>query len=100
MLAAAMAGAAVTVAVGLSTGSARSARAAALPDVLVRFRPEDRRDVDAVLRRLPNLESVAYRFEAQPIELAAGYNAVGNGALQAIVGARRGYAVVQGRDLR
>ena len=42
LLAAAMAGAAVTVAYGLATGFDRAARQADLPDVIVRFRGESR----------------------------------------------------------
>src|SRR3954453_19502663 len=95
-----MGGAGGTGAVGLSTGFQRSARAADLPDVLMRFRPEDRDRVDAILRRLPNLEGRAYRLELHPVALAAGFHAPPNGAVQAVDGARRGDAVVDGRDLR
>ncbi len=102
-LAAAMAGAAVTVAFGLSTGFDRAAARADLPDVLVRFRPEARGEVDGVLRRLPNLDRAAYRLEVGGVGLAANGERARNGALGLVEaparGRRPGYAVVAGRDL-
>ena len=55
LLAAAMAGAAVTVAYGLATGFDRAARQADLPDVIVRFRAESRDEIDRIVRALPNV---------------------------------------------
>src|SRR4051794_41840989 len=75
-----MAGAAVTVAFGLSTGFDRAAARADLPDVLVRFRPEARDEVDGVLRRLPDLDRATYRLEVDGVPLAAGDRRAGHGA--------------------
>ena len=63
LLAAAMAGAAVTVAYGLATGFDRAARQADLPDVIVRFRAESRDEIDRIVRALPNVAARSYRLE-------------------------------------
>ena len=63
LLAAAMAGAAITVGYALHTGFDRAARDADLPDVIVRFRPARRAEVDAIVKRLPNLAARSYRNE-------------------------------------
>ncbi|MGZ4276562.1 MAG: FtsX-like permease family protein [Solirubrobacteraceae bacterium] len=99
LLAAAMAGAAVTVAYGLSTGFDRSARQADLPDVLVRTAPEGPGEVDAVIRALPNVAARSYRFEAGGVALTADHGSSDSGALDFVAGGRRGYAIVSGRDL-
>ena len=98
VLASAMAGAAITVGYGLHTGFDRSARAADLPDVIVRFDPEPRARVDGIVRRLPNLAAVSYRSQVNRTFLAGGSGSAGNGAIE-LVGGRRGYAVVEGRDV-
>ena len=87
-----MAGAAVTVAFGLSTGFDRAAARADLPDVLVRFRPEARGEVDGVLRRLPNLDRAAYRLEVGGVGLAANGERARNGALGLVEAPRAGGA--------
>ena len=63
LLAAAMAGAAVTVAYGLATGFDRAARQADLPDVIVSFRAESRDEIDRIVSALPNVAARAYRLE-------------------------------------
>jgi hypothetical protein len=98
VLAAAMAGAAITVGYGLHTGFDRSARAADLPDVIVRFDPERRARIDGIVRRLPNVAAASYRSEVNGIFLAGGGGSAGNGAIELVSG-RRGYAVVEGRDV-
>jgi ABC-type antimicrobial peptide transport system permease subunit len=98
LLAAAMAGAALTVGYGLHTGFDRAARQADLPDVLVRFDPERRSEVDGIIRRLPNLAARAYRTEASNVFLSGGSGSSRNGAVELVSG-RRGYAVVAGRDV-
>ena len=98
-----MAGAAVTVAFGLSTGFDRAAARADLPDVLVRFRPEARAEVDGVLRRLPDLDRTAYRLEVDGVGIEGNGEHAGNGALGLVEppapGRRPGYAIVAGHDL-
>jgi hypothetical protein len=97
-LAAAMAGAAVTVGYGLHTGYDRAARAADLPDVIVRFGAEPRARIDAIVRRLPDLAARAYRTEFTHVGLGARGHFSGRGAVELVDG-RRGYAVVAGRDV-
>jgi len=90
----------VTVAYALSTGFERAARQADLPDVLVRFDPARRAEVDARLRTLPGLEARSYRDEVTDVGLRAGGHATDRGAVHVVQGGRRGYAVVAGHDLR
>jgi hypothetical protein len=98
LLAAAMAGAAITVGYGLHTGFDRAAEQADLPDVIVRFDPERRSTVDAIVRRLPNVAARSYRTEADHVFLAGGSGSARNGAVELVAG-RRGYAIVAGRDV-
>jgi hypothetical protein len=100
LLAAAMAGAAVTVAYGLSTGFDRSARQADMPDVRVSFADLPAERIDAVVRALPNLADRAYRLEVGGVDLAARGRAARNGSVVVVGAGRRGYAVVSGRDVR
>ena len=98
LLAAAMAGAAITVGYGLRTGFDRAAREADLPDVIVRFNRDSRRRVDAIVRRLPNLAGVSYRTHVGRAFLRGGSGSSDNGAIELVDG-RRGYAIVAGRDV-
>jgi putative ABC transport system permease protein len=99
LLAAAMAGAAVTVAYGLATGFDRAAREADLPDVIVRFRPERQESIDRIVRALPGVAARAYRFEVNGVVLDSDGGTSGNGAVELVGGGRRGYAIVAGRDV-
>jgi predicted lysophospholipase L1 biosynthesis ABC-type transport system permease subunit len=98
LLASAMAGAAITVGFSLHTGFDRAAREADLPDVIVRFRPERRNEVDAIVRRLPNLEARSYRTQVSRRRIAGGTGSSDRGAIELVEG-RRGYAIVDGRDV-
>ncbi len=100
LAAAAMLGAAVLVAFGLRTGFQRATRAADLPDVIARFGPEPRATVDRALRALPNLESLAYRYEVLHVPVSGGGHFTERGAVQVVEPGRRGYGVVAGRDVR
>jgi hypothetical protein len=99
LLAAAMAGAAVTVAYGLSTGFDRAARAADLPDVIVRFRSQSRADIDRIVAALPDVAARAYRLEATGVSMDAARGSSENGSLEVVDPGRRGYAIVDGRDV-
>jgi putative ABC transport system permease protein len=99
LLAAAMAGAAVTVAYGLATGFDRAARQADLPDVIVRFRAESRPDIDRIVRALPNVADRAYRLEATDVGITSAGGSSENGSLELVDSGRRGYAIVAGRDV-
>ena len=72
LLAAAMAGAAVTVAYGLATGFDRAARQADLPDVIVRFRAESRDEIDRIVGALPNVAARSYRLELTGVGVSGG----------------------------
>ena len=98
--AAIVAGTATTVGYSLATGFERAAERADLPDVIARFDAEFRRRVDARVRALPNLAARSYRNEQLDQVLAAGEHRTRKGAVTAVLGGRRGYVVVEGRDLR
>ncbi|MEN3285400.1 MAG: putative transport system permease protein, partial [Solirubrobacteraceae bacterium] len=99
LLAAAMAGAAATVAYGLATGFDRAARDADLPDVIVRFRAQSRPDIDRIVRALPNVADRAYRFEATDVGMTSPGGSSEKGSLEVVDSGRRGYAIVAGRDV-
>jgi ABC-type lipoprotein release transport system permease subunit len=93
-------GTAATVGYGLATGFDRAAEQADLPHVIARFDREDRATVDARVRALPNLAARSYRFEARDVPLRAAGHATRKGLVHFVLGGRRGYAIVEGRDLR
>jgi ABC-type lipoprotein release transport system permease subunit len=100
LVAGAMAGAALTVSVGLGSGFDRSAERADLPDVVARFadQPPDR--IRARIAALPNVAAYAPRTEIPNVRLRAGGESTRRGSLQLVdTTARRGYAIVAGRDL-
>jgi putative ABC transport system permease protein len=99
LLAAAMAGAAVTVAYGLATGFDRAARQADLPDVIVRFRPESHAEIDRIVGALPNVADRAYRLEATGVGMASPGGSSQKGSVELVDPGRRGYAIVAGRDV-
>jgi ABC-type lipoprotein release transport system permease subunit len=101
-LAAAMLAAAIVVGDGLGLGFDRAARAADLPDLIVRFAPQTRTVVARRIQALPDLAGYSTREELTNV----GINAPGAGhrrddAVAEVLtsGTRRGYAVVAGRDL-
>ena len=101
-LAAAMLSAAVVVADGLGLGFDRAARAADLPDVIVRFDDEPRSLVAARIQSLPDVAGYATRSEVTNVGIGAGGGELRRGdAVAEVVGSgtRRGYAVVDGHDL-
>jgi hypothetical protein len=92
-------GTATTVGYGLATGFERAADHADLPDVIARFDPEGRATLDERVRALPNLAARSYRSERNGVWLAANGHATDRGAVHVLLGGRRGYAIVAGRDL-
>ena len=102
LAAALVVGTALTAALSLSGGFERAADAADLPDLIVRFAEQDRDDVQARLGALPNLETARYRTEIGRVRLGYGEEGehVHNGAIHIVEPGRRGYAVVDGRDVR
>jgi ABC-type antimicrobial peptide transport system permease subunit len=98
--AAAMVGAAVTVAVSLGSGFDRAAARAHLPDVIARFGSAPAPTVVARARALPNVRATAIRFAASNVELRAPEHDTFNATLEGVQQGPRGYAIVSGRDLR
>ena len=91
--------AAVTVAFALATGFDRAAREADLPDVIVRFRTASRAaEIDARVAALPNVAARSYRLEITDVRLCVGRRALPGRGVE-IVRGRRGYAIVDGRDV-
>jgi FtsX-like permease family len=93
-------GTGATVGYGLATGFDRAAAQADLPDVIARFDSEPRDTLDARVQALPNLAARSYRAERNHVWLAAHGHSTDRGALQFVLGGRRGYQILAGRDLR
>ena len=98
--AAAMLGAAVTVSYGLATGFERTAERADLPDLIARFDEERPRRVSERVRGLPNVEAAALRLEIRNVPLTGNGRYSDKGVAEVVREGRRGYAIVDGRDLR
>jgi ABC-type antimicrobial peptide transport system permease subunit len=92
-------GTGVTVGYGLATGFERSADRAGLPDVIARFDPERRETVDERVRALPNLAAASYRYEVLDAPLTADGHHNHRGAVNTIGEGRRGYEILEGRDI-
>jgi ABC-type lipoprotein release transport system permease subunit len=92
-------GTGATVGYGLATGFDRAAAQADLPDVIARFDDESLSSLDARVRALPNLAAYSYRWERNNVPLAADGHFTHRGALQLVLGGRRGYQILAGRDL-
>ena len=99
LAAAAMVGAAITVAYGLGTGFERAAKRAGLADVVARFDRRGLEEVDARVRVLANVRARAYRFEVEGARVVGGGHASYHARLEGVRPGPRGYAVVAGRDL-
>jgi ABC-type lipoprotein release transport system permease subunit len=92
-------GTAATVGYGLATGFDRAAAQADLPDLIARFDGEPLRTLDPRVRALPNLAARSYRSERTNVGIEARGHYTRKGALQFVLGGRRGYEILQGRDL-
>ncbi len=102
-LAAAMLSAAVVVSYGLGTGFDRAARAASLPDIIVRFNDKSSRTVGARIAALPDVARYSTRLEVTNVGIDLDRRRERRGDAVAEVidpGPHRGYAIVAGRDLR
>jgi ABC-type antimicrobial peptide transport system permease subunit len=99
-LAAAMLSAAVVVADGLGLGFARSAAAAGLPDLIVRFNPQPQSAVVQRIRALPDVAGYATRLELNDVAIAYGPQQRSDAVAEVVdPDERRGYAVVAGHNL-
>ncbi len=102
VLATAMLSAAVVVADGLGQGFDRAARAADLPDLIVRFDQAPASEVVRRLRSLPDVAGYATRAEVTNVDVAAAGAGHRRGDAIAEVldpGRRQGYGVVAGQRL-
>ena len=99
LAAAIVVGTGVTVGYGLATGFERAAGRADLPDVIARFSDQRRGDVAARVGALPNLAAASYRHEQLNSELIANGRETHKGAVETVFRGRRGYDVVEGRDV-
>jgi ABC-type antimicrobial peptide transport system permease subunit len=95
----AMLAAALVVSDSLGRGFDRGARAAHLPDVIVRFDPEQAGQIASRIRALPDLAAFSLRQEFTNVDVAAGSHSSGRASVEVVGQGRRGYAIVDGRDL-
>jgi putative ABC transport system permease protein len=98
-LAAAMLVAALVVSDSLGFGFDRAARASGLPDIIVRFNPENAGRVAQRISALPDVAAYTLRQEATNVVLEAGDHGSTSGVVEVVGSGRRGYAIVAGRDL-
>ena len=98
-LAAAMLSSAAVIADGLGDGFARAARAADLPDVIIRFDPQALSRVASRTRSLPDIAAFSTRQEFTNVGVFANGHSSGQASAEVIGAGRRGYAIVAGRDL-
>ena len=98
-LAAAMLVAALVVSDSLGFGFDRAAHASDLPDIIVRFDPQNAGRVAQRIAALPDVAGYTLRQEATNVDLEAGEHGSGSGVVEVVGPGRRGYAIVAGRDL-
>jgi predicted lysophospholipase L1 biosynthesis ABC-type transport system permease subunit len=98
--AAAMLGASVTVAYGLSTGFDRTAARAELPDILATFQPQSRAAVARVVSSLANVRAASYRLQVDDVYLSSRDREENATVIGLPPDGTRGYAIVSGRPIR
>ncbi len=98
-LAAAMLSAALVVADGLGRGFDRGAKAADLPDIIVRFNPEPAGTVAQRIAALPDIATYTLRDEVTNVPVDGNGQQTGGASVEVVGAGRRGYAIVAGRDL-
>jgi ABC-type antimicrobial peptide transport system permease subunit len=98
-LGAAMLAAAIVVSDSLGRGFDRGVRAAGLPDVIVRFDPQATSNVAPRIRALPDVKAFALRQEFTNVDIESGGHSSGRASVEVVGPGRRGYAIVDGRDL-
>ncbi len=91
--------AALVVSDSLGFGFDRAARAADLPDIIVRFNPQSAGRVAQRIAALPDIAAYTVRTEVTNVGLDTADEFAGNGAVEVIPQGRRGYAIVAGRDV-
>jgi ABC-type lipoprotein release transport system permease subunit len=98
-LAAAMLSTAVVIADGLGDGFSRAARAADLPDVIVRFDPQSYAQVAGRLRALPDIAAFSTRSEFTGVGIEANGHHSDQASAEVVGPGRLGYAIVAGRNV-
>jgi ABC-type antimicrobial peptide transport system permease subunit len=98
-LAAAMLSTALVLADDLGGGFTRAARAADLPDVIVRFDPQPLQRVAARVRALPDVAGFSTRTEFTNVDIAANGHDSERASAEVVGAGRRGYAIVAGRNV-
>ena len=98
-LAAAMLVAALVVSDSLGFGFDRAAHASDLPDIIVRFDPQNAGRVAQRIAALPDVAAYTVRTEVTGVGLETADEFAGNGAVEVVGQGRRGYAIVAGRDV-
>ncbi|MGN6866774.1 MAG: ABC transporter permease [Solirubrobacteraceae bacterium] len=98
-LAAAMLIAALVVSDGLGFGFDRAARAADLPDIIVRFSPQPASRVTQRIAALPDVAAYTMRPEVNDVGLETANDFAGNGVVEVVGPGPRGYSIVAGRDV-
>jgi ABC-type antimicrobial peptide transport system permease subunit len=94
-----MLSAAIVVSDSLGRGFDRAAHASDLPDIIVRFDPQNPAAVARRIESLPDLAAFSLRQEATDVGLTAGANSSGSASVEVVGTGRRGYAIVAGHDL-
>ena len=92
-------GTATTVGFSLATGFDRAAEHADLPDIIARFTRDDPAEVDARVARCPTSRRAPIAASSSTGGSVRQHR-TGKGAITAVLGGRRGYLIIDGRDLR
>jgi ABC-type antimicrobial peptide transport system permease subunit len=91
--------AALVVSDSLGFGFDRAAKAADLPDIIVRFNPQGRSRVAQRVTALPDIAAYTLRQEVTGVPLQSADEFADNGDVEVVGAGRRGYAIVAGRDV-
>jgi len=91
--------AALVVSDSLGFGFDRAARAADLPDIIVRFSPQPATRVTQRIAALPDVAAYTLRPEVNDVGLETANDFAGNGVVEVVGPGRRGYAIVAGQDV-
>jgi ABC-type lipoprotein release transport system permease subunit len=91
--------AALVVSDSLGFGFDRAARAAHLPDIIVRFSPQPAARVAQRIAALPDVAAYALRPEVNDVGLGTANDFASGGVVEGVGSGRRGYAIVAGRDV-
>ena len=91
--------AALVVSDSLGFGFDRAAKAADLPDIIVRFNPQGRSRVAQRVAALPDIAAYTLRQEVTGVPLQSADEFADNGDVEVVGPGRRGYAIVAGRDV-